>query len=291
MKFISNYLQSIDKEKIVNISVNIVFAIIIFLFFYTIAKISFNKIKKINLNKESIEDRELNNLEIPKPNQQDNRNFSQLHRKFLAQFVFYILVLIGLIFAFTKIGFNINTFLVVLGTVGIGLAFGFQNLIQQIISGIIILLFRYFNLGDLIEVKSDIGYVKRFNLINTTIITSNGEIIILPNNLITSDSFINYTKNDKIYVLVKVSISSNNRINFPELLQKITDQVKQSNFVIEKEKVSSSISDISGIGTTLAVRAKIESTNYFMAQSNIRLIIRQTLEDEEVKLLDNYYLL
>ena len=291
MKFISKYLQSIDKEKIVNISVNIVFAIIIFLFFYTIAKISFNKIKKINLNKEPAEDRELNNLEIPKPNQQDNRNFSQLHRKFLAQFVFYILVLIGLIFAFTKIGFNINTFLVVLGTVGIGLAFGFQNLIQQIISGIIILLFRYFNLGDLIEVKSDIGYVKRFNLINTTIITSSGEIIIIPNNLITTESFTNYTKNDKIYVLVKVSISSNNRINFPELLQKITDQVKQSNFVIEKEKVSSSIYDISGIGTTLAVRAKIDSSNFFSAQSNIRLIVRQTLEDEEIKLLDNYYLL
>jgi len=291
MKFISKYLQSIDKEKIVNIFVNIVFAIIIFLFFYTIAKISFNKIKKINLNREPVEDRELNSLEIPRPNQADNRNFSQLHRKFLAQFVFYILIGIGIIFAFTRIGFNINTFLVILGTAGIGLAFGLQNLIQQIISGITILLLRYFNLGDLIEISANIGYVKRFNLLNTTIITSSGEIIIIPNNLITTESFTNYTKNDKIYVLVKVSISSNNRINFPELLQKITEQVRQSNFIIDKKEVSSSISDISGIGTTIAVRAKIDSSNFFSAQSNIRLIIRQTLEDEDVKLLDNYYLL
>ena len=96
------------------------------------------------MNREPTKDRDLNTLEIPRPNQQDNRNFSQLHRKFLAQFVFYILVLIGIIFAFTRIGFNINTFLVILGTAGIGLAFGFQNLIQQIISGIIILLLRYF---------------------------------------------------------------------------------------------------------------------------------------------------
>jgi small conductance mechanosensitive channel len=291
MKFISKYLQSIDKEKIVNIFVNIVFAIIIFLFFYTIAKISFNKIKKINLNRELSEDRELNNLQIPRPNQQDNRNFSQLHRKFLAQFVFYILVLIGIIFAFTRIGFNINTFLVILGTAGIGLAFGFQNLIQQIISGIIILLLRYFNLGDLIKVRTNIGYVKRFNLLNTTIITNDGEIIIIPNNLITTESFTNYTKNDKIYISIKVSISSNNRINFPELLQKLREQVKLSHFIINKNDVLSEIYDMSGIGTTLVVRAKIESSNYFSAQSNIRLIIRQTLEDEEVKLLDNYYLL
>jgi len=291
MRFISKYLQYINKEKIVNFSVNIVFAIIIFLFFYTIAKISFNKIKKINLNRKPTEDRELNNLEIPRPNQEDNRNFSQLHRKFLAQFVFYILILIGVIFAFTKIGLNINTFLVILGTIGFGLAFGLQNLIQQIISGITILLFQYFNLGDLIEINANIGYVKKFNLLNTTIITSSGEIIIIPNNLITTESLINYTKNDKIYVLVKVSISSNNRINFPELLQKLREQVKLSNFIIDKNEVSSLILDISGVGTTIAVRAKIESSNFFSAQSNIRLIIRQTLEDEDVKLLDNYYLL
>jgi len=205
--------------------------------------------------------------------------------------VFYILILIGVIFAFTKIGLNINTFLVILGTIGFGLAFGLQNLIQQIISGITILLFQYFNLGDLIEINANIGYVKKFNLLNTTIITSSGEIIIIPNNLITTESLINYTKNDKIYVLVKVSISSNNRINFPELLQKLREQVKLSNFIIDKNEVSSLILDISGVGTTIAVRAKIESSNFFSAQSNIRLIIRQTLEDEDVKLLDNYYLL
>ena len=141
------------------------------------------------------------------------------------------------------------------------------------------------NLGDLIEVRTNIGYVKRFNLLNTTIIT------YIPNNLITTESFRNYTKNDKIYISIKVSISSNNRINYPVLLQKINEQVKQSIFIIQKDEVSSSVLDMSGIGTTIEVRAKIESISYFRAKNNIRLIIRQTLEDEDVKLLDNYYLL
>jgi small conductance mechanosensitive channel len=287
MKFISKYLYYIDKEKIVNISVNIAFAIIIFLFFYTIAKISFNKIKKINLDNR---DRELNDLKIPRPNQKDNRNFSQLHRKFLAQLVFYIIIFIGIIIAFTRIGFNISTLLVILGTVGFGLAFGLQNLIQQIISGIIILLFKYFNLGDIIEVKSSMGYVKKFDLINTTIITNNGEIIIIPNNLITTDSFINYTKNDKIFVSIKVSISSNNRVNYPELLQKLVDQIRLSSYIIDKNEAVSFISDMSGIGTTIKIKAKIVSTYYYEALNNFSLIVRQTLEDENVKLLDYNYL-
>ena len=163
MKNISEYFSSISKEKIITSIVNIFFAIIIFLFFYTIAKISLKNIEKINFNKSNEKN---NNLKIPKPNKQDNENFSKIHRKFIAELVFYIIIIIGIFFALSRIGFNVSSLLVILGTIGFAIAFGLQNLIQQIISGINILIFKYFNLGDLIKVKSDIGYVKQFNLIN-----------------------------------------------------------------------------------------------------------------------------
>ena len=162
MKNISEYFSSISKEKIITSIVNIFFAIIIFLFFYTIAKISLKNIEKINFSKLNEKD---NNLKIPKPNQQDNDNFSKIHRKFIAELVFYIIIIIGIFFALSRVGFNISSLLVILGTIGFAIAFGLQNLIQQIISGITILVFKYFNLGDLINVKSDIGYVKQFNFI------------------------------------------------------------------------------------------------------------------------------
>ena len=48
---------------------------------------------------------------------------------------------------------------------------------------------------------------------------------------------------------------------------------------------------MTGPGTKISIKAKIESANYFKALNNIRLIARQTLEEERVKLLDNFYLL
>jgi small-conductance mechanosensitive channel len=205
-KYLSNFFNSEYKERLVYFVVNVFFAVIIFLIFYTIAKIVLNKIQYVKNDKKPTEKRELRNLEIPSPNQGDNGNFSQLYRNFIAYFVFYVLILIGLIFAFTKMGFNISTFLVILGSVGIAIAFGFQNLIQEIISGILILIFKYFNLGDLVKIKADVGYVQDFNLINTTIITNSGEVIIIPNNTITTDAFTNYTKNDEIFLIIDVSI-------------------------------------------------------------------------------------
>jgi small conductance mechanosensitive channel len=287
--YISKYFNSENKERLVYFVVNVFFAVIIFLIFFTIAKIALNKIQYVKSDKEPTEKRELRNLEIPSPSQGDNRNFSQLYRNFIANFVFYVIILIGLIFAFTKMGFNISTFLVILGSIGIAIAFGFQNLIQQIISGIIILLFQYFNLGDLVKIKSDIGYVQDFNLVNTTIITNQGEVIVIPNNTITVDSFVNYTKNDEIYIKIDVSLSSNNRINYPELLQGLVEQVRQSTYALNKREVYAVVSDMSGVGTKITIKVKIASVDFFDASNDIRLIIRQTLEEENVKLLDNYY--
>jgi len=288
-KYISNFFNSENKERLVYFLVNVFFAIIIFLIFYTIAKIALNKIQYVKSDKEPTENRELRNLEIPRPSQGDNRNFSQLYRNFIANFVFYVIILIGLIFAFTKMGFNISTFLVILGSIGVAIAFGFQNLIQQIISGIIILLFKYFNLGDLVRIKSDIGYIQDFNLVNTTIITSNGEVIVIPNNSITVDSFMNYTKNDKIYITIDVSLSTNNRMSYLELLKHLIQQVRQSSYVLDKKEVYAVVSDISGVGTKITVKVLIASADFFSASNDVRLIIRQTLEEENVKLLDNYY--
>jgi hypothetical protein len=76
--YISKYVNTDMKEKIVYVIVNLFFAIIIFLIFFTIAKIILNKIKYVKDDKKPTQKRKLNNLEIPTPNQEDNRNFSQL---------------------------------------------------------------------------------------------------------------------------------------------------------------------------------------------------------------------
>ena len=146
-------------------------------------------------------------------------------------------------------------------------------------------------MGDLIKVKSDIGYVKQFNLINTTIMTDNGEEIIIPNNIITTDFFMNYTKNNVIFGIVEISLSSNNKINYPVLFEKIKNRVSLSTFVINKNELFVNVYDMTGPGTKISIKAKIESANYFNSLNNIRLIVRQTLEEEGVKLLDNFYLL
>jgi len=288
--FFSKYYNSVNKEKIVHTIVNIVFAIIIFIIFYTIAKVIFNKIKNANLKKITKEKNETTNIEIPKPNPTDSKNLSQLHKKFIAEIVFYLLIFIGIIFSLNIVGINMNSLLVILGTIGFAIAFGLQKFVEEIISGISILVLNYFNFGDIIKIKDTIGYVKNFNLTNTTIITNFGEIIIVPNSLVTSDLFTNITKFKEIFVLIPAKLSNTNKINYPKLLEKLKEKVNQSKFIIDKNSTVAIIRDMADdAGTTVAIKAKVESVNYFASQANIRLIMRQTFEDENIVLLDWSY--
>jgi len=287
--FFSKYYKSFNKEKIIHNIVNLIFAILIFIIFYTIAKICFNKIKNIDPKKISKDE---NNLKIPKPNQKDSKVFSELHRKFLAEISFYIIIFIGIIFAISILNVNINSFLILLGTIGVGIAFGFNKYVNEVISGIGILVLNYFNLGDLIQVNNNIGYVQKFNLLNTSLMTFYGESIIIPNSLISSDSLTNLTKNKVMFVLIPAVLSNTQKIDYPKLLKIVAEKVKLSKYVIDKNEVVAIVRDMARViesgegGTTIAVKAKIESKNYFNGMNDIKLILRQTLEDENIRLFD-----
>jgi small-conductance mechanosensitive channel len=119
--------------------------------------------------------------------------------------------------------------------------------------------------------------------------TINGEIILIPNNIITDEVFMNYTKNDTIFLRINVSLSSNNNTNYPELFEKIKDNVRLSQYIYDKREVYVVISDLSQPGTRITVNAKVESADFFNASGDIRLRIRQTLQEYNIKLLDLDY--
>ena len=290
--FFSKYYKSINKEKIVHFIVNLIFSVIILIIFYTVAKVVSNKIKNVNMKKIIKEDENENKLIIPQPNQEDSKKFSEIHKKFLAKIIFFIFIFIGIILALTKLGINMDSFLVLLGTIAVGISLGFSEYINEIISGISILVFNYFNLGDLIQVNNNIGYVQKFNLLHTTLMTYYGETIIIPNSLISADSLTNITKNKAIFVIIPAVLSNVYKINYPKLLKTIEEKVKLSKYVIDKKELVAFVLDMARVirsgegGTTIAVKAKIESANYYPGMNDIRLILRQTLEDENIRLFD-----
>ena len=116
------------------------------------------------------------------------------------------------------------TIVQVTGFVAVGLAL--QGSLSNFASGIMILIFKPFRVGDIIEGKGQKGTVKNIGLFATTLNKINNEQVIIPNTQLFSDSIINYSREEKrrVFILVGIGYGDNIQKAREVLLQIAKDQ-------------------------------------------------------------------
>jgi small-conductance mechanosensitive channel len=114
----------------------------------------------------------------------------------LARVLSYAIFLLGLMVGLQSAGVNLNSLLVLGGTLGIGLGFGLQNIANNFISGLILLAEQPIRVGDRVEVGSTSGDVVRIGGRSTWVRTNDNVVIIVPNSEFVSSRVTNWTLND-----------------------------------------------------------------------------------------------
>lgn len=115
---------------------------------------------------------------------------------------------LGIAIALSMAGIRMQNLAIVLGALSVGIGFGLQNIVNNFVSGIIILFERPIKVGDWIVVKGNEGIVKRIHMRATEIETFDKATVILPNSDILSNDFINWTHSNLLgRVEVNVGVS------------------------------------------------------------------------------------
>ena len=108
---------------------------------------------------------------------------------------------------------TITTMLASAGVIGLALAFAFQDIAANFISGIFISFRKPFNVGDMIKVKDYTGKVEEIRLRDTTIITFQGQVVTIPNKDVFQNPIENFTKYGKRRVDIKSGVSQGDDLN------------------------------------------------------------------------------
>ncbi|MDD4356887.1 MAG: mechanosensitive ion channel [Smithellaceae bacterium] len=109
----------------------------------------------------------------------------------------YILLIIGFVIILQTAGINLSSLTILFGALGIGIGFGLQNVINNFVSGLIILFERPIKVGDRIEVAGVAGDVIDISMRATTIVTNDNISIIVPNSQFISETVINWSHTDR----------------------------------------------------------------------------------------------
>ncbi|MEO6681298.1 MAG: mechanosensitive ion channel family protein [Ginsengibacter sp.] len=108
---------------------------------------------------------------------------------------------------------TITTMLAGAGVIGLALAFAFQDIASNFISGIFISFRKPFDVGDVIKVKGFMGNVDSIRLRDTTILTFNGQYVTIPNKDIFQNPIENFTKYGKRRLDIKGGVSQGDDLN------------------------------------------------------------------------------
>ena len=112
---------------------------------------------------------------------------------FLVKSVRWVVMIIGIIWALSALEVSIGPILALVGAAGFILAFAMQDSLSNFASGLMILFFRPFDTGDVVDAGGVSGKVRSMNLVATTIRTFDNKLMVVPNSKIWSDVITNAT--------------------------------------------------------------------------------------------------
>ena len=191
---------------------------------------------------------------------------------------------------YTLIGFlgiDVSSISAFLGAAGIVLGFAFKETLGNICGGLIILTFKPFKVGDMIEFKNYIGEVRSIELFYTRIKTPQNEQVIIPNGMITSNELRNMTKEKVKRLDLKIGVSYKSDIlKVKKVLREIIDEeIKgQDKLILRSPEPTIGVLALAESAIIFCVYVYTKSENYFTLQLRMNERIKIKFDENNIEI-------
>ncbi len=195
----------------------------------------------------------------------------------------YIIVVLGIMFALSAAGIELGKFGLLAGALGVGIGFGLQNIVNNFISGLILVYERPIQVGDTIEIENLMGKVRKIGLRSSHVLTYDGAEVVVPNGNLISNQLINWTLTDnqrRIEIKVGTAYGSD-----PNLVLKLLEEVALENKTVHREPQPLALFD--GFGeSSLNFRLLfwVSFEDGLVTKSNVSVAIYNKLKENNIEI-------
>lgn len=178
--------------------------------------------------------------------------------KSLASILLKIMLVISIM---TMVGIQMTSFIAILGAAGLAVGMAMSGMLQNFAGGVMVLIFKPFEVGHYITALGHSGTVKEIQIFNTILNTPDNRIIIIPNGKLYSESIVNFSKEATRRVDFTFGISYDDDI---DKAKEILTSIVESNELILKDPAPFiALSEMADSSVNLVVRAWVEAPNYW----------------------------
>lgn len=203
---------------------------------------------------------------------------------FLLSIIRVICYTLVFITAAAIVGFEVTSFVTILGTASLAIGLALQGALSNLAGGVLILLLKPFELGDYIieNNKNNEGTVISIDIFYTRLLTHDNKVVVIPNGILADNSLVNLTNERKRKVEVKISIAYNS--NIKEVKEIVYSILGQEDRILDEEPKDVFIDSFDDSGMTLGIRAWVKTEDYWSTTWDLRERVKTAFDENQIEI-------
>ncbi|CAM3008690.1 mechanosensitive ion channel domain-containing protein [Shewanella amazonensis] len=206
--------------------------------------------------------------------------FSKLLQDFFVSLSAKGVYTLGLLIALSQLGFELGPLLAGFGIAGVIIGFALQDTLSNFASGMMILIYRPYDVGDLISAAGVTGRVSHMSLVSTTIKTLDNQRLIIPNNKIWGDTINNITAEHHRRVDMTFGISYADNVEHAEKI--LLDIVNSHPKVLKDPGVTVRLHLLGESSVDFVVRPWVRPDDYWEVYWDVTKAVKQRFDAEGI---------
>jgi small conductance mechanosensitive channel len=207
---------------------------------------------------------------------------SQLLNDFIANIIHKVVMLVGLLVALAALDVNVAPIMAMVGAAGFVVAFALQGTLSNFASGLMIMLYRPYDIGDVVDVAGIIGTVQSMTLVSTSIVTADNRLMVVPNNSIWGNIITNVTHSDTRRVDMTFGIGYDDNI---EQAQKVMEQILSEHPLVLKDPAPTiKVSELADSSVNFICRPWVKTADYWTVFWEVTRTVKERFDEEGISI-------
>ena len=176
------------------------------------------------------------------------------------------------------LGIEMTSFIAILGAAGLAVGMALSGTLQNFAGGVMILIFKPFKVGDVLEAQGYTGSVSEIQIFNTIMKTPDNKTIIIPNGGLSTSSMINYSTEATRRVDWTIGIGYGDDVDKArEVIKRLCDEDSR---ILKDPELFIAVSALADSSVNFAVRAWVNSADYWGVYFELNEKVYKTFENE-----------
>ena len=203
-------------------------------------------------------------------------------QKFLGDLIGWILKILIFITAISQVGVETTSFIAILGAAGLAVGLALQGSLANFAGGALIMIFKPFKVGDLIEAQGEIGVVKEIEIFTTKLTGLSNKQIIIPNGTLSNGNIVNYTVLGTRRVDFTFGVSYDADIK--QTKEVLMGVIKNHPNVLKEPAPSVNVSELADSSVNFAVRPWCKSEDYWTVYFDVMEAAKLALDKAGIEI-------